>query len=284
MTFPLYDNFIIPIGEASVSVDLHLTLVEPSCFHMGSNSENAFDDEQPVHEVQLDTSFYISTFPVTQAQWKAVFPSHDLNGFQNLNHPVVDVSWYDIVDGSQKNGPPEAFLTRINRYLEGSVDWPDFAFRLPTEVEWEYVAKGGHLSSQILSDEFSAKALYPEYSGSDDLLRASWCSTTANGNIHPVGRKQANRLGIHDLTGNIWEWCADTYEENDYKNRKNKTIIDPKDSKVPGGKVLRRILRGGSWAEDEKRSRLTNRLSYKPDYRGDFYGFRLIFAPVKDNK
>jgi formylglycine-generating enzyme required for sulfatase activity len=219
MLNPLPENDTLPLGEAPATVPIHLTLVKPGRFLMGSNAENAEEDEKPAHEVYFDAPFYIGTFPVTQAQWAAVFPDHSPSRFKGTELPVENVSWHDIVDGSQEGGPPEAFLPRINRQLKREPKWTGYTFRLPTEAEWEYAAKGGHLAPQNFDQNSATKDLYPEYAGSDVLGKAGWYSENSNRSTHPVGRKQANQLGLYDLSGNVDEWCADAYESDIYKKR-----------------------------------------------------------------
>jgi len=160
--------------ELSEGATFELTLVKPGRFLMGSNADNAGSDEKPAHEIRFEVPFYIGTFPVTQAQWAAIFPDHNPSRFPGPERPVEMVSWHDIVDGSQDGGPPEAFLTRINRQLKNYPKWTGYAFRLPTEAEWEYAAKGGHLAPQDFDQNTATKDLYPEYAGSDELNSVGW--------------------------------------------------------------------------------------------------------------
>jgi formylglycine-generating enzyme required for sulfatase activity len=276
----LLENDTLPLGEAPTKASLHLTLVKPGRFLMGSNDENAVGDEKPVHEVYFDTPFYIGTFPITQAQWEAVFPDYNPSDFKGTELPVENVSWHDIVDGSQKDGPPEAFLTRINRQLKNYPNWTGYAFRLPTEAEWEYAAKGGHLAPQDFDQNTATKDLYPEYAGSDELEKAAWYSENSNRSTHPVGRKQANELGLFDLSGNVWEWCTDAFDRNIYKKRAGEAPIESPEVKATKDRPLR-VLRGGSWFHSARFCRLSFRYFYDPGSRGINFGFRLVLAPVR---
>jgi formylglycine-generating enzyme required for sulfatase activity len=266
--------------ELSQAVSLHLTLVKPGRFLMGSNDENASDNEKPAHEVYFTEHFYIGTSLVTQAQWEAVFPDHNPSYFKGTELPVEKVSWHDIVDGTRKGGPPEAFLTRINRQLAKDPKWTGYAFRLPTEAEWEYAAKGGHLAPQDFDQDTATKDLYPEYGGSDELDKAGWYGEKSNNSTHPVGRKQANELGLYDLSGNVWEWCADEYDGNIYRKRAGEAPLQSPVVKATENRPFR-VLRGGSWVFPARRCRLSDRSYDGPGRRVDSRGFRLVLAPVR---
>jgi formylglycine-generating enzyme required for sulfatase activity len=257
-----------------------LTLVRPGRFLMGSNAENAEKREKPAHEVYFDAPFYIGTFPVTQAQWRAVFPNHNPARFKGDELPVESVSWHDIVDGSQEGGPPEAFLTRINRHLKNYPEWIGYAFRLPTEAEWEYAAKGGHLARQVFDQNSTTKVLYPEYAGSDELDKTGWYNKNSNSSTHPVGRKQTNELGLYDLSGNVLEWCEDAYDGDIYKKRAGEAPIEsPVVAATENGPD--RVLRGGSWVDSARHCRLSYRYINHPGHRDYDFGFRLVLAPVR---
>jgi len=267
--------------ELSQAVSLHLTLVKPGRFLMGSNDENASDNEKPAHEVYFTEHFYIGTFPVTQRQWEAVFPDSYPSRFKGSELPVEQVSWHDIVDGTQDEGPPEGFLPRINRQLAKDPKWTGYAFRLPTEAEWEYAAKGGHLAPQDFEQDTTTKSLYPEYAGGDELGKVGWYSKNSNRSTHPVGRKQANQLGLYDLSGNVWEWCADDYVSKVYQERVDKVTINPLAVEATENNPDR-VLRGGSWFFSAQGCRLSFRGGGgDPGGRGHHYGFRLVLAPIR---
>ena len=232
------------------------------------------------HEIHFTYPFYIGTFPVTQAQWSAIFPDHNPFRFKGPNLPVENVSWYDIVDGSQENGPPEAFLVRINRQLAELPQWAGYTFRLPTEAEWEYAAKGGHLAPQDFKTGVKTTDLYSEYAGGDELNPLGWFEDNNDIGTHPVGRKQANQLGLYDLSGNVWEWCADAYDGQLYQERVGKVTENPPAVEATeNGRY--RVLRGGSWLDSARICRLSLRDFDLPEDRLDSLGFRLVLAPVR---
>jgi formylglycine-generating enzyme required for sulfatase activity len=280
MPHPLQKNEVVPLGEAPANVTIHLTLVRPGRFLMGSNAEHADSDEQPVHEIRFTNHFYIGTFPVTQAQWSAIFTDHHPSRFKGPDLPVESVSWHDIVDGTQGNGPPEAFLVRINRQLEKLPKWTGYAFRLPTEAEWEYAAKGGHLAPKDFGQGTDTTELYSEYAGGDELNPLGWFEDNNDIGSHPVGRKQANQLGLYDLSGNVWEWCADAYDSQTYRERAGKVTENPPAVEATENRPYR-VLRGGSWFGSARLCRLSLRDDDDPEYRGGHCGFRLVLAPVR---
>jgi formylglycine-generating enzyme required for sulfatase activity len=250
----------------------HLTKVKPGRFLMGEGEE--------AHEISFTNPFYIGNFPVTQAQWSAIFPDQAPSRFKGQDLPVENVSWHDIVDGTQKDGPPETFLPRINRQLRKLPKWSSHAFRLPTEAEWEYAAKGGHLAPQDFEQGKDTTELYTEYASGDEMEKAGWHDEDFDGSTHPVGRKQANQLGLYDLSGNVWEWCADAYDSDIYQERVSKVTENPSALEATGNRLYR-VLRGGSWIDSSQFCRLTFRFSGDPEDRSVNGGFRLVLAPVR---
>lgn len=169
------------------------------------------------------TPFYIGKTEVTQKLWYAVMGSNPSN-FIGDNNPVENVSWYDC----------QEFVERLSRLTGRN-------FRLPSEREWEYAAKGGNKSRGYT------------YSGSDDLYRVAWYTENSNNMTHPVGQKLDNELGIFDMSGNVWEWCSDCW-----------------DSSCSG-----RVYRGGGWGSSASNCRVSSRGYDSPSYRNDFIGLRL---------
>ncbi|MCB0840855.1 MAG: formylglycine-generating enzyme family protein, partial [Bacteroidetes bacterium] len=167
------------IEKLPSGLSFEMIFIEGGTFMMGSDREEAYDREKPVHEVSLD-SFYLGKYPVTQALWEEVMgnnPSH----FQGENNPVEKVSWNDTQD----------FIKNLNE-LAGK------EYRLPTEAEWEFAARGGNHTEGY------------KYSGSDRLKEVGWYSENS-AVTHPVSEKPANELGIFDMSGNVFEWCQDKY-------------------------------------------------------------------------
>ncbi|MDR2923307.1 MAG: formylglycine-generating enzyme family protein, partial [Treponema sp.] len=197
---------------AQTPVPANFVRVEGGTFQMGSNSGN--DDEKPVHTVTVK-SFSIGKYEVTQKEWYEVMGSNP-SYFKGDNRPVECVSWYDAVEycnkRSEKEGLTPAYtidksgkdpnntngdddikwLVRRNRNANG--------YRLPTEAEWEYAARGGNGSPGNYT-----------YSGSNTAGEVAWYSSNSGGSTHDVGTRAANNLGIHDMSGNVYEWCWDWY-------------------------------------------------------------------------
>ncbi len=195
-----------------------------------------------VLDAEIPKDFYLGQFPVTQAQWKAVMgqdnnPSH----FKGEDRPLERVSWDDI---------DRQFLPRINK-LTGKT------YFLPSEVQWEYAARGGPLSKGF------------EYAGSNKLKEVGWYDLNSHRETQPVGLKMPNELGLHDMSGNVWEWCADTWHDN-YEGA-------PTDGSVwiDGGGKARRVVRGGSWFNSDDNCRCAIRDRYSSDSRSGDVGFRL---------
>lgn len=207
-------------------VTFEMVRVDGGSYQMGSYS--GYNDEQPVHTETVNT-FYIGKTEVTQRLWSAVMgnnPSH----FRGENLPVEMVSWYDC----------QEFVDRLSR-LTGRV------FRLPTEAEWEYAARGGNKSRGYT------------YSGSEDVYRVAWYDENSGGTTHPVGQKLDNELGIFDMSGNVWEWCSDNYS-NSYAQPRNSS---------------NRVLRGGFWNNLASFCRVAYRSDSSPGDRNNRYGLRL---------
>ena len=194
-----------------------------------------YDYEQPVHSVTV-SSFYMGETEVTQALWKAVMgtnPSH----WEGDNLPVERVSWDDC----------QEFIRKLNQ-LTGK------DFRLPTEAEWEYAARGGKRSNGY------------KYAGSNSLGSVAWYADNSDRKTHAVKGKSPNELGLYDMSGNVWEWCGDWYG-----NYGSGSQTNPKGA----GSGSRRVLRGGSWYYNAGRCRVSSRGRNDPG-SGDFdYGFRL---------
>ncbi len=230
-------------SDAKSSLDIEMVEVAGGTFTMGCTPEmgaDCFDNEKPAHQVTL-SDYNIGKYEVTQAQWKAIMgnnPSH-FSGCDKC--PVENVSWNDIQD----------FISRLNANTGKS-------YRLPTEAEWEFAARGGKNSNNR------------KYSGSNILDEVAWYDGTSGSKTHEVGTKAANELGIFDMSGNVWEWCQDCYGDYDASSKTN-----PKGA--PSGS--NRVLRGGGWYNNPQYCRVSSRGSGDPGGRDYFNGFRLVLAP-----
>jgi len=210
--------------------------VQGGTFSMG---DNEWDWAKPIHSVTV-SDFYIGKYEVTQKEWKAVMGSNPSN-FKGDDLPVEKVSWDDC----------QEFIRKLNAKTGKK-------YRLPTEAEWEYAARGGNKSNGY------------EYSGSNDLGSVGWFTDNSGSKTHPVGQKQANELGIYDMTGNVWEWCSDWYGSYSSGSQTN-----PQGASSGSD----RVFRGGSWLNIASLCRVANRYSYAPGGRGDYLGLRLVLSP-----
>lgn len=214
-----------------------MIFVQGGTFVMGSpENEVGRDDDERQHEVTL-SDFHVGKYPVTQAQWVAVMGDNP-SRFTGDDLPVESVNWNDC----------QEFLAKLNT-LTGK------HYRLPTEAEWEYAARGGAQSKGYL------------YAGSNDLDEVAWydCHQT-----HPVGTKKPNELGLHDASGNVWEWCQDWYGE--YPTEPQVNPVGPDSGPA-------RVFRGGSWGNTAQICRSAFRNGWHPADRHFYNGFRLALAP-----
>lgn len=241
-------------SETVNRVGFDMVAVEGGTFKMGSNE---FDNEQPIHQVTV-SDFFISKFPVTQKQWQAVIgnnPSHFKGGFK----PVESVSWFDAI----------AFCNKLNEMVglnhmyhvnENTVTLKTSTtgYRLPTEAEWEYAARGGTQGKGYV------------YSGSNKISEVAEYEGNNNKTTKPVGCKLGNELGLCDMSGNVLEWCHDWYGA--YPNKHQTDPLGP--SSGTG-----RVLRGGCWYFISQSCRVFNRINHSPEGRYNYLGFRLVLAP-----
>ncbi|HPY96684.1 MAG TPA: SUMF1/EgtB/PvdO family nonheme iron enzyme, partial [Candidatus Cloacimonadota bacterium] len=209
-----------------------------STFQMGTDEvlEVAFFDEpgdmfegaKPAHPVQV-SSFYISKYAVTQSEWKDIMGKNPSNN-EGDNLPVESVSWNDAVyfcnQKSLREGLTPAYTINGD---DVSCDWGVNGYRLPTEAEWEYAAKGGKKSKGF------------KFAGSNNINEVAWYMGNSDELTHAVGAKSPNELGLYDMSGNVWEWCWDKYDEDYYKN-------SPKNNPMGAEKGDERVLRGGAYA------------------------------------
>jgi formylglycine-generating enzyme required for sulfatase activity len=229
--------------------------VEGGTFQMGSNNGN--DDEEPIHTVTVK-SFSMGKYEVTQKEWQEIMGSNP-SYFMGETLPVESISWYEVIEYCNKRSLKEGF-TPVYRGSGDNItcDWSANGYRLPTEAEWEFAAKGG------TKDDY----LTYEYSGSNSADAVAWYIENSGRRTHPVGAKAANSLGIHDMTGNVWEWCWDWYG-----SYLSEAQTDPR-GPVSG---VDRVARGGSsWGGSGRSLRSALRSDVRPSGRGPDLGFRLV--------
>ena len=220
--------------------------VEGGTFTMGSpySDSDAYGSEQPAHQVAL-RSYLIGETEVTQALWKAVMGSNPSHFTGDLQRSVEKVGWNDC----------QTFINKLNE-LTGE------NFRLPTEAEWEYAARGGKESKGY------------KYSGSDVINDVAWYEENSSDKTHPVKTKQPNELGLYDMTGNVWEWCSDYYGSYSSSGQTNPT--GPLSGSI-------RVLRGGSWLYGTSYCRVAKRHRNSPDTRHRDIGLRLALSSTEEN-
>jgi len=232
--FIFHQKAIPSATYTSKVVKIDMVFVKGDTFQMGSNDGN-YDDT--VHTVTV-SDFYIGKYEVTQKQWIAIMgnnPSH----FRGDNLPVENVSWNDV----------QKFLKKLNQH-----------YRLPTEAEWEYAARGG------------VKSRGYRYAGSNNIDKVAWYCNNSGNRTHPVGTKAPNELGLYDMSGNVWEWCSDWYDENYYKKRQQNNPQDP-------SKGSHRVNHGGSWVDCVRGCRTSFRGINYPGGNYINLGFRLVLLP-----
>ena len=220
-------------------------------FRMGSPAgEEGRDSDETHHEVVLSRGFLIGETEVTQAEYAAVVGANP-SGFQDLDRPVEQVSWFDAVSFcnalSRRVGLEKAYVVNGTQVTWKGLSCP--GFRLPTEAEWEYACRAGTTGAR--------------YGDLDDV---AWYDGNSRSTTHPVRRKQPNAWGLYDTLGNVFEWCWDWYA-----SYPSGVVTDPVGPASGSG----RVDRGGSWGYGAQYARAASRIIYDPDYRGDYLGFRL---------
>ncbi|MHC4598090.1 MAG: SUMF1/EgtB/PvdO family nonheme iron enzyme [Planctomycetota bacterium] len=216
-------------------------------FAMGSpeSEEDHNSKEEPVHRVKIPKAFYMGKYECTQAQWVAVTRGNP-SRFRGNNLPVEQVNWLDV-----KN-----FLEIFNKALKKVTGTEQFKVRLPTEAEWEYVCRAGTRTRYNTGDK------------EEDLAAAGWYDENSGRRTHFVGKKKANKGGLYDMHGNVWEWCEDAWH-GDYEGA-------PRNGEAWPGRGIHRVVRGGSWYNSEGRARSAYRLAAVAATRKGHVGFRIV--------
>ena len=209
-------------------VSFDMVEVEGGNYLMGDdNSSEA--DEKPAHKETIAT-FQIGKTEVTQELWQAVMGTNPSEFTGEANLPVEKVSWADC----------NTFITKLNEATGKN-------FRLPTEAEWEYAARGGN------------KSQGDTYSGGNNIDDVAWYEENSSSKTHPVAKKLPNELGIYDMSGNVWEWTSDK-KSSDYNSERTSTLF---------------VIRGGGWSGPATLSRIANRGGNSESYTNGNLGFRL---------
>ena len=257
---------------------IQMVFVKGGTFVMGSTEEqqnNNESDEIPIHNVTL-SDYYISKYEITVAQFKKFISATnyktdadkscgsyividnnielsdlvnwrcDENGFwinyiNGMTIPVVHISWNDAV-----------------AYCKWLSQTTGKHYRIPTEAEWEYAARGGRFSHKY------------EFSGSNNIDEVAWYSNNSGGKMHRIGQKKANELGIYDMSGNVWEWCSDIY---------GPYTIYPQMNPTGASIGYYRVVRGGSWYRKNVFARVSNRNCNGTETHSSFSGFRIVMVP-----
>jgi formylglycine-generating enzyme required for sulfatase activity len=223
---------------------IEFILIPGGCFEMGCGkwSQTCSLNEQPVHRVCL-SSYYMAKYEVTQTQWQKIMGKNPaLFSHCGGNCPIEQVSWRDV----------QLFIKRLNKKNVHQ------SFRLPTEAEWEYACRSGG------KDEL--------YCGGNNLDALGWYDKNSNGKTHPVGLKKPNSLKLFDMTGNVWEWCQDTYHGDAYSKH---ALQSPVLTDTDTGK---HVARGGSWSNTHSYCQSISRNRFKLAYRNYNLGFRIVFS------
>ena len=215
----------------------NMVYVSGGTFIMGGDESS---DQTPTHSVTL-SSYYICKYEVTQALWRAVMGSNP-SKFKGDNLPVEQVSWNDC----------QTFINRLNSYTGRN-------FRLPTEAEWEFAARGGNYSRRY------------KYSGSNYIGDVAWYTDNSGNRTHPVGTKQANELGLYDMSGNVWEWCSDWY--GSYSSYSQNDPTGPNSGSD-------RVIRGGCWSFPARGCRSFIRFHITPGGHSYYIGLRLVLSQL----
>ena len=242
------------VEDANCNLNMKMIYVKGGQFLMGVSSEqygSAQNDEFPAHTVELD-SYYIGECEITQSQWEKImgtsiyqqqrFANGEFSGFSGVgdDYPMYFINWYEA----------QEFCCRLSQ-ITGK------RYMLPTEAQWEYAARSGKRNEETI------------FCGGDYLGVVGWNNELY---AHPVKQKQPNKLGLYDMSGNVWEWCSDWYSASYYN-------VSPRRNPYGAPTGIRRMLRGGSWVSSASDCRISNRARSIPTDRDNNNGFRVVCIP-----
>ncbi len=227
---------------------MNFVCVAPGSFMMGSNDGE--DSEKPIHRVTIGKEYWIGRCEVTQNEYQRIMGSNP-SYVKGINNPVEFVSWNDAVSFCQKLTDRERNAGRLPSGYE---------YRLPTEAEWEFAARGGTVSRGY------------KYSGGDNIDSVAWYIGNSGKAAHEVGTKSPNELGICDMSGNVWEWCLDDWHDN-YNGA-------PSDGSRWSSGTLARVIRGGAWYCSPRYFLVAFRGSYLTGCTYYYLGFRVVMGSI----
>jgi formylglycine-generating enzyme required for sulfatase activity len=220
--------------------------VPPNIFQMGNVYGDEDEDTQPVHYVELD-GFWLGKYPVTQGEWEAVMGKDNSSREKRFRHPIDEVSWDNC----------QLYIKRLNLLGGGR-------YHLPSEAQWEFAARSGGKKER--------------YAGGDNLDLLGWFSGNSGSSAPPVGLKAPNGLGLHDMSGNVWEWCQDAYSKDAYGQHKVlNPIYNPCKPTIYDQAHHTRVLRGGNWFSHARVARCAFRYKHAQYY--NVGGFRIAKLP-----
>ena len=272
---PEPENTFANYTETTAGLNLKMVAVTGGTFTMGSNDGSS--DEKPPHQVTV-SDFYMGKYEVTNAEFAIFVNNYGSDKVKNGDFKgqgmIYEHKWglkkngskWQVQSGYEKH--PVVYVTwyGANEYAEWLSQKTGKTYRLPTEAEWEYAAGGGKSPSQ---GDLGDRTKWAGTDNENNLGEYAWYSSNSDGKTHEVGTKTANQLGLHDMSGNVWEWCSDWYDETYYKS-------SPKNSPENIKKATYRVLRGGSWDNVILSCRASIRDWVSPSLRGNFIGFRLL--------
>jgi formylglycine-generating enzyme required for sulfatase activity len=243
---------------------MKLILIPPGEFKMGSaeTDSDATPPERPQHLVRLTQPYYLGKYEVTQGEYEAVMGVNPSGCKQSgTRAPVEQVSWLDAVMYCNKLSETERL--RACYKIEGNevTMLGGTGYRLPTEAEWEYACRAGTTTKFAFGDDEAG------------LGDVAWFYENSRSQTSAVGEKMPNPFGLHDMHGNVWEWCWDGYGEFYYGSA---VAVDP--TGLPGGSI--RAIRGGCWFTTAQHCRAACREGYPPNRRADVAGFRVLRSPA----
>lgn len=233
--------------------------VQGGSFQMGDTFKDgdADIDEVPAHTVEI-SSFFMSTYEITQKEFESHM-NYNPSFFKGSDLPVTNLDWLEVMRFCNKKSEVEGLTPcyKIDGWDYTTCNFKANGYRLPTEAEWEYAAKGGEKGQGF------------KYAGSQDVDSVAWYQLNSDGTTHPVGIKKANELGLFDMNGNVSEWCWDAYKVDYYQNSPSQNPRGPKFKGKP-------VRRGGSWINNRWNVRTTTRLTGWASSKSSFLGFRVV--------